>query len=161
MLIFLMLFQSTLNANEATQPPFRGEGVYSWLFIKIYKAKLWSSKEGDLYSKPIKLELQYLKSFEGKDITKQSIKELTSAGVTPAELAEFQTRLTEIFPDVGVGDVILADYKPTSGITFYFNSSKELGKLSDLNLSRKFLDIWLGEKTTAPQLRNILLGNYK
>lgn len=158
-IILLLAISSQIVATDTIQPPLRGEGEYSWFFMKIYKARLWSYKEGELYSKPVKLELKYLREFSGNDITKQSIKELTSAGATTAELKEFQTKLSAIFPDVVNGDVILADFNPSSGITFYFNSSKELGKIADLNLSKKFLDIWLGEKTNAPQLRNVLLGN--
>lgn len=158
-LIIFLTFNIATQANEAVKPPLRGEGEYSWFFMKIYKARLWSFKEAELYSRPLKLELKYLREFSGKDIVKQSIKELTSTGATPTELNEFQTALTAIFPDVVEGDVILADFNPGSGLVFYFNESKELGKIEDLNLSKKFLDIWLGEKTSAPQLRKNLLGN--
>ena len=157
-IIILTLLAFNLFANEVS-PPLRGEGVYSWYFIKIYKGKLWSFKDSELYSKPLKLELQYLKNFTGQEIIKQSLKELASAGATQEELESFRSKLQQIMPDVKANDTITASFDPVSGLTFFYNSTKEVGKLSDVSEAKKFLNIWLGEKTTAPDFRNILLGN--
>lgn len=145
-------------AAETSTLPLRGQGQYKWLFLKIYDAKLWAEKSNDIYSKPLLLELKYSRSFKGQDIAEQSIKEIVSSGVPKDQLGELSKKLQEIFPDVKDGDVIAANFNPSSGIVFHLNQSKELGRLADLNFSKTFLNIWLGEKTTAPELRKQLLG---
>lgn len=157
---FILLFSllSSLMAAEKNLLPLMGQGQYKWFLINVYEAKLWAEKGDDLYSKSLLLELKYSRSFKGSDIVDQSIKELSNSGSSKAELEIFKKTLLEIFPNVSEGDSIQASYNPTSGVTFQLNSVKELGRLSDLTLSKKFLDIWLGEKTSAPDLREKLLG---
>ena len=144
--------------GQTNNLPLRGQGDYKWLFLNIYEAKLWAEKTDDIYSKPLLLELKYHRNFKGKDIVTQSIKELVNAGHPMTELEPWGAKLLEIFPDVKEGDVIQAQYNPENGITFRLNSVKELGRVTDINFSRKFLDIWLGEKSSAQDLRNKLLG---
>lgn len=129
------------------------------MFLSVYEAKLLAEKGNDIYSRPLLLELKYSRSFKGKDIVEQSIKELVSAGNDKSQLEGWREKLLAIFPDVKESDIIHASYNPEAGIVFHFNSEKELGRITDLNFSKKFLDIWLGEKTSAPELRKKLLGN--
>lgn len=153
-----VFFSFSLMAAEASNLPLRGQGDYKWLFLHIYEAKLWGEKTNELYSKPLSLELKYKRSFKGKEIVNQSIKELVSAGHSQTEVEQWREKLLEIFPDVKEGDRIEANFDPSKGLVFLFNSTKELGRLTDLEFSKKFLDIWLGEKTSAPELREKLLG---
>jgi hypothetical protein len=157
-IIFFFCLISSLVSGETTNLPLRGQGNYKWLFLKIYEVKLWGEKAEDLYSRPLVLELKYNRSLKGKDIAAQSVKELVNAGNSKIEMEQWMPKLLEIFPDVKKGDTIQADYNPENGVTFHLNSSKELGRLTDLSFSKKFLDIWLGEKTSDPELRNQLLG---
>lgn len=158
-LIFLVCFFS-INAFALIPPnlPLRGAGEYKWFLLSIYEARLWAERGDDIYSRPLVLQLKYSRDFKGKDIAEQSAKELLSTGVPKGQVTEWKQGLLAIFPDVKEGDIILASYHPENGILFHLNSQKELGRISDLNFSQKFLDIWLGEKTTAPDLRKKLLG---
>lgn len=158
----LLILASLISINSyAAGPlelPLRGQGEYKIFLLSIYDAKLWAERAEDIYAKPLSLELKYKRTFKGKDIADRSIKEIISAGHSKSEVEEWRQRLTQIFPDVKDGDTILANFNPEKGIVFYLNTSKELGQLSDLSFSKKFLDIWLGEKTSAPDLRAKLLG---
>ena len=145
-------------AELASNLPLRGQGIYKWYFLKVYEAKLWADQGDDLYSKSLLLELKYKRDFKGEDIVKQSIKELVPIVNPASELKKWENSLFKIFPDVKEGDTIQASFDPKVGITFYLNSTKELGKLADIEFSKKYLDIWLGEKTNAPDLRTQLLG---
>lgn len=145
-------------ASESTNLPLRGQGDYKWFMLHVYEAKLWGEKVDDLYSKPLLLELKYSRNFKGKEIAEQSVKELISAGNSREDVEVWKKKLLEIFPDVKEGDTIRASYHPDNGVIFHLNQSRELGRLADLNFSKKFLDIWLGEKTSAPELRKKLLG---
>lgn len=153
-----LIFMNTVFGVENANLPLRGQGDYKWFFLHVYEARLWGEKTNDLYSRPLLLELKYGRSFKGRDIAKQSAKELTSAGNKQTEVEILTKHLLEIFPDVKEGDTIQASYEPDRGIVFYLNKTKELGRLTDLNFSKKFLDIWLGENTSAPDLRKKLLG---
>lgn len=153
-IVFIIFFFSMAAlATEPPELPLRGQGDYKWLFLHIYEARLWGEKSEDVYSGPLLLELKYSRSFKGKDIVEQSLKELLKAGNLKSDRDEWEKKLLEIFPDVKEGDVIQARFSPRTGIVFYLNSVKELGRLTDLNTSKKFLDIWLGEKTSAPELK--------
>lgn len=158
-LSLLFIWSFSLNAVEPIKPPLRGQGEYKWMFLSIYEAKLLADRGSDLYTKPLVLELKYQRDFKGKDIVDQSIKELLSAGHEKTQMEEWRSKLLEIFPDVKEGDTIEAHFAPEKGILFRLNSAKELGRIADFGFSKKFLDIWLGERTSAPELRKKLLGN--
>ena len=157
-IILLFILSSSFAGIKPVNDNFRGEGVYTWFFLDVYKAKLWANEGKDILKGPVSLELRYLRILKGKDIAKQSIKELTSLGVDQKLTDNWYPHLLKIFPDVKDGDKILANYSPTTGIVFYLNGSKKLGLIRDSNFSLMFMKIWLDEKTSAQDLRNKLLG---
>jgi hypothetical protein len=152
--IFIFIFSFPLLASL----PLRGQGTYKWVFFNVYDAKLWGESTENLYSAPMELELAYKRNFRGEDIVKRSESEVLHAGVDASIAHKMKVELLGIFPDVKTGDTIKASFDPVNGITFYLNSTKELGRLKDVGLSKIFLDIWLGEKSSDPKLRNKLLG---
>ena len=44
------------------------------------------------------------------------------------------------------------------GHTVFFENGAEIGRIKDSEFSKRFFDIWLHEKTSAPDLRRKLLG---
>lgn len=157
LLILLMTFVGVSMA-EVERFPLRGEGSYSWLFIDVYDAALFAPAGDDIYSKEFRLDLKYKRSFDGEDIAKQSEKEMLSAGVSEELIKLWRDRMRAVFPDVKKGDVISALFKPNVGVSFKFNRSETLGSFNDVEFSKHFLNIWLGEKTSDPKLRRKLLG---
>lgn len=158
-LVILLIFSPSILAFDKVKGlTLRGQGEYKWFFMSIYEAKLWGSHNEDFFRGSILLELKYRRSFKGKDIAKQSEKELLRAGVDIVVLNKWRPKMLDVFPNVQAGDSIQASYDPLKGITFYYNNSKELGKFDDVEFSQSFLNIWLGEKTSDPELRNKLLG---
>lgn len=153
------LITSASFANTTSLPELRGKGDYYWFMLHVYEATLWADKKAELYSSPLVLELKYQRNFDGKDIVKQSMKELDHLGAPASERARWESELLSIFPNVKKGDTIRARFHPEEGVYFYLNENKSLGKLSDVNFSKNFLDIWLSEKTRAPELRKKLLGD--
>jgi hypothetical protein len=160
-LFIFIAFIFSINVFSEENLPLRGEGIYTWYLLHVYQAKLYASPGENLYLNPLVLELKYSRSLRGKDIADQSIKELVHAKVDQESITQLKPMLFDIFPDVNEGDTIKATFDPKTGIIFYFNSTKTLGKLTDLKLAKSFLDIWLGEKTNAKDLRHQLLGNKK
>lgn len=157
-LICSILSFSSFPKVEPLGKELRGKGLYTWYFFDVYNAVLRGHKGDDLFEHPLSLELSYLRSLSGKDIAKQSAKELISIGRSKEEVKNWSEEMNQIFPDVGSGDSILANYKPESGIVFYLNRDKEIGKIKDKTFAKAFMDIWLSEKTSAEDLRKKLLG---
>lgn len=160
-LIFFVFLSSisVFSYSVESKLDLSGQGVYSWFFIDVYEAKLWKEDGEVLYSKPLKLELKYLRDFKGIDIAIQSAKELREMGVSEDEIKVWRPRMEEIFPNVQKGDLITAIFNPNSGITFYLNKERKVGEIPNIDFSKQFLDIWLGEKSSAQELRKKLLGS--
>jgi hypothetical protein len=158
LILLFIFFTNVLKSEVSIDLPLLGKGIYTWYFLDLYEANLWSQSKEDIFANPLMLELSYRRSFKGNDIADQSIKELIQARVELNDLSYFQKELHSIFPDVDSGDSILAKYSPQAGIVFYKNRKDEIGRISNLKYSKLFLEIWLGEKTTAKSLREKLLG---
>lgn len=158
-LLIMLLSFATQGEVKFKELPKLGSGKYTFLFMDIYKATLWGVKGSELYSAPLRLELEYQRDFDGEDIAKQSVKEMNKAKVDPKIIKKFSGKMYEIFPNVKDGDKIVADYRPGEGVVFYLNSKTKLGVFKDLDFSRHFLNIWLGENTSDPELRDKLLGD--
>ncbi|MBY0413115.1 MAG: chalcone isomerase family protein [Bdellovibrionales bacterium] len=158
-ILFFFLSTFAFGQEKRSDLPLRGTYNYKYFFLDIYEAKLWSPKKDDtFYSAPLILELVYKREFPGPDIVKQTGKELKKAGVDPLVFEKWKPKLLEIFPDVKVGDSITTTYSPETGMVFSFNNTKKLGEINDLEFSKTFLNIWLGEKTSEPKMREMLLG---
>ncbi|RVU40664.1 hypothetical protein EOE67_06210 [Rheinheimera riviphila] len=137
-----------------------GEGKYSYWLWDLYQARLAtpSGKFVDYQqSVPLLLELRYL-----RDITKTEFVDATvdqwgiQAGAVQKQHKLWAGELTTLWRDVKKGDMLSAELHADGLISFYFNQQL-LGKTKDPNLGPAFFDIWLSEKTTAPELRQLLL----
>jgi hypothetical protein len=134
-----------------------GERSLSVLFWDIYDARLYVADGAYDPEKPFALSLDYLRSFSGIDIAKRSIEEIRKQGFADESvLASWQAELGRIFPDVVEGDQIIGVRDPSEGSRFFLNGSL-IGTISDQNLSRRFFDIWLSEKTSEPEMRKLLM----
>lgn len=162
--LFIALFLTyNLWGRESKDLRLRGEGSYTFLFLKVYKAKLWASNTlgKELYEGNLKLQLEYFMDFQGVDIVKQTVREWENAGVANKKIKRWRGLLLDLIPDVKHGDRILASYSPVDGITFFLNEKVSLGKVTSRSFSKSFLDIWLGEKSSDQTLRAKLLGLQK
>lgn len=158
-LIFFSIIQlSAVALSAESNLPLRGKGEFKWFVLDIYEATFWATPGDDFFSRDLKLGLKYKRDLKGKDIAEQSIKEMQRSELSENEAKIYRQKLLEIIPDVKEGDQIEARYSPEIGIIFTLNSNKELGRITDLTFSKKFLNIWLGENTSAPDLRRKLLG---
>jgi len=135
-----------------------GESRLSVLFWDIYDARLYV--QGKTYDpdKPFALSLTYLRDFSGSDIAERSIEEIRQQGFgDESVLASWQVQLEMIFPDLVEGDEIMGISNPSEGAQFFLNGSL-IGAITDQNLSGRFFDIWLSEKTSEPEMRQSLIG---
>ena len=74
-------------------------------------------------------------------------------------MADWFAQMRRIFPDVTPGTVLTGIYIPEKE-TIFFDNQREIGRIRDPDFGRRFFDIWLGEGSSAPDLRKKLLGTH-
>lgn len=138
-------------------PKLVGQGEYQRLFWKIYLARLYAR---DGIYKPdhaFALQLEYQRDLKADDIVEMSIGLIEDQGVSDLnKLAHWQTQLAAIIPDIRKGDQLTGIQLNEK--SFFYLDDKPIGEITDAELSQYFFDIWLGENTTAPELRKTLIG---
>jgi len=135
-----------------------GRGVLTYVFWDVYEATLYAPNGQWDPAKPYALSLEYYRDIDGKDIADRSVQEIRKQGFTDeVKLATWNAQLKTIFPDVKDGSVLSAIYLPGKETVFYSGDNK-IGTIKGDDFGRLFFGIWLGEKTSAPELRRALLG---
>ena len=161
--VFCLSPLSLAESLDAVKSNFRtvGEGNYSYWFWDLYHARL-SSADGRFVdyqqSAPLQLELTYK-----RDISKQEFIDATldqwkiQQGAVLKSHKIWAGELNTLWRDVRKGDKLTAVLSPAGLVQFYFNG-EPLGSTTDPAFGSSFFDIWLSEKTTAPELRKQLLA---
>jgi hypothetical protein len=138
-----------------------GEGVFSWSVFKLYRARLLTQSGMFDSAKPFLLDLHYLRTLKGEQIVSTSIDEIARLNeITQAQRREWTQALTEMIPDVCLGDRLLGWFTPGARVEF-FSATQVLGLIQDSEFVRMFSAIWLDERSRSPQLRLALLGHSK
>lgn len=160
--------QAALEGAPGLQP--RGQGSFRWFGLHIYDAALWlpdgptSSPSppkvapGVDVSQPLALRLRYARTLKGSDIAQRSIEEIERLGLgDAARRAGWLETMRKLFPDVSRGSTLTGVHLPGRGARF-FHDQRLLGEVPDEAFSRAFFAIWLDARTSAPALREALLG---
>ena len=148
--------KQALVSKNMSQVEGLGHGRMTYWGFTLYDAKLYASKE---LKGGIALDIQYLRKFEAKALVKQTLDELKNLGVSDTQRAEWADPLAKAFKTVQVGDSITAIKKPEGSTQFFYNG-QFVSEISGESFSQAFFGIWLHPKTSAPQLRKVLLGQY-
>lgn len=143
--------------------PLRGQALYRFWGLEIYEASLWLPAEaGPAWSShSLVLSLLYHRRFSAQDIAERSVQEMQRQGsLTPEVLRQWQRQLAEVLTDVRPGERLTAAYAPQRGVRFWHHARgvTPLGQIDDVTLASKFIGIWLAPTTSAPALRQALLG---
>lgn len=137
-----------------------GQGRLRWFGLTVYDARLWSLAQNgeDLLLQPFGLELEYARALKGELIAERSIAEMARIGsFAPDRGQQWLDTMKRLFPDVGPGDRITGVQRSSQEALFFHNGNPR-GTLSDAEFTRLFFGIWLSPRTSAPQLREQLLG---
>jgi hypothetical protein len=146
----------SLVAKNMSQVESLGQGRLTYWGFTLYDAKLFASKEP---KGGIALDIQYLRKFESKALVKQTLDEFKNLGMSDTQRAEWADPLAKAFKTVQAGDSITAIKKPQGSTQFFYNG-QFVSEISGESFSQAFFGIWLHPKTSAPQLRKVLLGQY-
>ncbi len=133
-------------------------GRLSVFLFDVYDASLYTENGKREAHPPFALKLSYLRDIDGEKIADQSAEEIRNQErVDEITLADWHSQMRNIFPDVKKGDSITGIYKTVKECSFY-KGNRFIGQISDAQFCEVFFDIWFGEKTSAPALRNKLIG---
>jgi hypothetical protein len=138
-----------------------GAGRLTWFGLHVYDAQLFVSNgfnAADPAARPLALELTYARALSGKAIAQRSYDEIVKLAIgSDAQRTRWRSEMTAIFPDVKSGQRLAGIYRPEAPTRFYLDG-RFLGEVADPAFGRAFFAIWLDPRTSAPQLRNRLLG---
>lgn len=161
--LLLLACSGLVQANMALarqvleQPAVVGTARLNVFLFKIYDATLYAP--GGLYrsDQAFALSLRYLRAFDGARIAERSIDEMRKQGyANEQKLSAWRREMTALFPDVQAGSELTA-VRTGSGITDFYRGLERIGQIRDPEFARQFFAIWLGEKSSEPEMRRQLL----
>jgi hypothetical protein len=159
LLVFLIASGPAL-AKELLDPyvkglQLQGQGRMTFWGFDVYDARLYVGDQRG--QSGFALDLNYLRSLKGADITKSTIDEMQRLGVSETNRNAWGKKLDGIFPNVVSGSSLTAIHIPGRGTVFLHNG-KPAGEIAGDDFAKAFFSIWLDPKTAAPKLRTALIG---
>lgn len=165
--IFLLLLSASRPAfgalpdsvdKRVDQAQVVGQAMFTYYFWDVYEATLYAPNGNWSETKPFALALTYQRDFKGRDIAERSVKEMRKQGVEDEEkLKRWGDAMQALFPDVTDGDTLLG-IATENQVTHFYRGDTFLGEVEDKEFTKHFFAIWLGEKTSEPDLREKLLN---
>lgn len=149
-------------SDAVSRPRLVGHGSLRFFGLQVYEARLWAAPSFDARqrydSQPFALELLYARKLDGAAIAERSIAEMKRVGPFGAAQAKaWLTAMTQAFPPVVAGDRLVG-VNSGGGAVRFFHNGHETAALEDAEFGRLFFGIWLAAQTSAPALREALLG---
>jgi hypothetical protein len=149
-----------VHAKESLDPyvqglQLQGQGRMTFWGFDVYDARLYVADQRG--QSGFALDLNYLRSLKGADITKSTIDEMQRLGVSETNRNAWGKKLDGIFPNVVSGSSLTAIHIPGRGTVFLHNG-KPAGEIAGDDFAKAFFSIWLDPKTAAPKLRTALIG---
>ncbi|MEO7243546.1 MAG: chalcone isomerase family protein [Rubrivivax sp.] len=138
-----------------------GQGRLRVFGVRVYDARLWVGAGFVAARWPdaaLALEIDYALPFNGPSIADRSVQEMARQQVLPAATADrWRADLERLLPDVAAGDRLTGLHRPGEGLALFHNGAAR-GTVPDATLAARFFGIWLARATSAPALRESLLG---
>lgn len=171
--IFLLFICTFLNSafakNNLNQPSKALEQNFSQQFLigssdlkflgfEVYQISLWSEKPDFSYEKKFAIQICYNMSFSKEDLVQRSIEEIKRLHhLADSEESLYRAELNKSLRSVKKGDIKNAVFTPAKGVEIFLNNIS-IGKINDKKLARLFIDIWLDEKGSYPEVTRKILG---
>ncbi|KQV91840.1 hypothetical protein ASC91_04290 [Pelomonas sp. Root1237] len=147
--------------SSLPQARLQGTGVLRFFGLRVYEARLWTAPgfvAEDYARQPFALELVYDRRLEGQAIAERSVAEMRRVGsFDEAQAKRWLALMTKAFPDVAATDRLLGLHDGQGDVSFFHNG-KLTAQLVDADYARLFFGIWLARPSSAPALRDALLG---
>mgnify|MGYP005855593191 CR=1 FL=1 len=138
-----------------------GEARLKVLFWSVYDSRLYApGGEYDPGTRPLKLEIQYLRDISAEALVRRTGKEWDALGLSHDLREEWLDKLRALWPDISQNDRLAVELDARSHATFFYNG-KRLDTIADGDFGQSFVDIWLSPDTSRPDIRLALIGGTK
>lgn len=128
------------------------------LLWDVYDARLFAPSGEWQPDRPFALSLGYLRDLKGDAIAARAVEEMRKQGFADeVTLARWFDLMSDIIPDVNP-DTELLGIADADQNTIFLRNGESIGRINEPAFTRAFFDIWLSEATSAPALRQRLLG---
>ncbi len=135
-----------------------GEARLRVMFWSIYNSRLYTPsgayREGE---RPLRLEIEYLRNVPAASLVSRTGEEWEAMGRDHPRQDQWLERLDALWPDIRERDVLTFEINERNESRFFHNG-EALGLIEDPDFGQQFVDIWLSEDCTRPELREALLG---
>ena len=154
-------FASEMQKEAFSSPTIIGEGTLKVFFMEIYDLRLIADSPTFSWQNKFKLDFIYTRDLKKDSVIKSSIKELRrQSSVSESDIESWQGYLEQSIKPVQEGTHATVLWEPEGQITFHYENSDPT-TIEDEDFARAFLNIWLGEETSQPELQSEILGNLK
>ena len=154
-------FASEMQKEAFSSPTIIGEGTLKIFFMEIYDLRLIADSPTFSWQNKFKLDFIYTRDLKKDSVIKSSIKELRrQSSVSESDIESWQGYLEQSIRPVQEGTHATVLWEPEGQITFHYENSDPT-TIEDEDFARAFLNIWLGEETSQPELQSEILGNLK
>lgn len=160
-LLTIGLLTAAAPSALALDLPQKGEGHYRVWGLRIYDARLNASAgttSDNWTQQPLRLTLRYHRGFSAQAIAQRSIDEMQRQGpISATQERQWRQHLLACLRDVQDQDQLSASFDGQARIRLA-HQGQETCKVDDAEFAQRFLAIWLGPQTSAPELRQALFG---
>ena len=134
-----------------------GEARLKFLFWQIYDSTLFSNSGTYQELEPnLALKISYRRKISAEQLIRRTREEWQKMSLLSSQTEEWLLSLEAILPDVDKGDLVILKVDEELASNFYFNGSF-IGRLGSPAFTA-FLNIWLSEKGSYPELQRELTG---
>ena len=157
-LIPTLSWTSEVGRENFQSPKLIGEGTLKVLMWEVYDLRLLTDGTPFSWNNKFMLEFDYSRELKKESVIDASLKEFKlQPNVTDKDIKAWKVYLEQVIQSVQNGTKASVMWVPDSQIIFHYEGSKPT-TIENEKFARAFLNIWLGEKTSRPKLRNKLLN---
>ena len=159
----IILVSSISWTGQAQQEGFQspkliGEGTLKVLMWEVYDLRLFTDGTPFSWNNKFMLEFDYSRELKKESVIDASLKEFKlQPNVTDKDIKAWEVYLEKVIQSVQKGAKASIIWVPDGQIIFHYEGSKPT-TIENEKFARAFLNIWLGERTSRPKLRNKLLN---
>jgi len=177
-------FSGNANANEVKflditklpeitenfeKPKLVGKNEFKFFGLKVYNIQLvdeerfniknYNTNRSFLYQNQIAIVIDYKRDFSRETLVKKTVDEIARINNInyPVILDQYQSHFQRIFSPVFAGDRKTAIFNVKSGVKLFLNG-KPIGEIKDLIFAKRFMEVWLSEKSAYPKMTKEILG---
>ena len=135
-----------------------GEGSLKAFVWELYDLKLFSEMNSFSWQNKFILEFDYKRELKKDKVIEASLKEMRrQTGVAEKQINAWKTHLDQGINTVWEGTKAAVEWAPDGQITFRYEGKAPV-IINDKLFAKSFINIWLGQDTSEPELRSALLG---